>query len=172
MSLDLLLKPVATTAFTEAALQGLLNLGLALLDTLPERPPRCCPQAPAPRTSPLAPSQPPLQVSWTRGTGDAETKLWKAAHNGEPWIARVTRVADIPYDALRHSLMVDKTATEQAALLAKGDEITVEADGGRRFGDITVLGETVPSPLVLSPPPPPPSFPSRRYEIGSIDEGW
>lgn len=170
MSLDLSLNPVAATAFTEAALQGLLDLGLALLDTLPERPqapaPRTHPPATRPRPRPPAPSEPPrtLQVSWTRGKGDTETKLWKATHNGEPWIARVTHVADIPYDALRHSLMVNKTATEQATLLAKGDEITAEAGGGRRFGDIAVLGELVPSPLLPLPP-----FPSGRW---MIDEGW
>ena len=115
MALDLSLRIPAATELTGPALTALLDLGLDLAATLPAR------------TS--APARTGKKISWSAAKGDAETKLYKATHEKEPWIARVTELSDVGYDALRRGLMVEKTATEKEALLGAGDVVEVVADG-------------------------------------------
>ena len=130
MSLDLSLTPVIPSALTESALEDLIRLGIALVDTLPSR-----------TRASSAPAD--TKISWTAGKGDGETKIWKATHNSEPWIARVTDLAGIGYAELWRHLVVEKSATEKAALMQPHDEI--EALGPERtIGDTKVSGMLIP----------------------------
>jgi hypothetical protein len=130
MPLDLSLTPISPSALTESALEDLIELGVALVDTLPSRT-----RAPSPPAD--------TKISWTAGKGDGATKVWKATHNSQPWIARVTDLAGIGYTELWRRLVAEKSATEKAALMQPHDEI--EALGPERtFGDITVSGMLLP----------------------------
>ncbi|KAF8241518.1 hypothetical protein K440DRAFT_624480 [Wilcoxina mikolae CBS 423.85] len=124
MSLDLSLTPVSPDALTRESLQELLSLGIDLLTTLPER------------ISPPSPSK-SAEVTWSASKGDAETKLWKATHNNEPWITRVSNFSDIPYDVLRRGLMIEKSLSEKSAFLQENDEIKTISE--EEFEDIKVL---------------------------------
>ncbi|KAA8895671.1 hypothetical protein FN846DRAFT_968485 [Sphaerosporella brunnea] len=122
MALSLSLTPVSPASFTESTLTDLFALSLDLINTLPSR------------TSP--PPAPSTRISWSPGKSDAETKLWKATVEKEPWIARVTDVADIAYDELRRRLVTEKSATEKAALLGEKDEIEIVSQK-LTFGEMT-----------------------------------
>ena len=126
MSLDLSLTPVPTAAITVSSLNDLITHGINLINTLPSR-----------MSSPSPPTG--TTISWSAGKGDAETKLWKATHNNEPWIARVTELADIGYAELWRRLVAEKSTTEKTALLQPHD--VIEPIGEERvFGDINVTG--------------------------------
>jgi hypothetical protein len=125
MALSLSLTPVSPALFTESLLTDLFALSLDLINTLPSR------------SSP--PPAPATKIAWSAGKSDAETKLWKATYGKEPWIARVTEVSDISYDALRRGLVTEKSATEKAALMGVGDEIE-DVSEKRVLGDVTTYG--------------------------------
>ncbi|KAF8533307.1 hypothetical protein BDD12DRAFT_865944 [Trichophaea hybrida] len=99
-------------------------MALDLLTTLPER------------ISPPFPSK-STKITWFASKGDAETKLWKATHNNEPWVTRVSNFSDIPYDVLRWGLLVEKSLSEKAAFLQEND--VIETIGEEKFEDIKVL---------------------------------
>jgi hypothetical protein len=125
MALSLSLTPVSPALFTEVALTNLFALSLDLINTLPSRS--------------LPPPAPATAITWSAGKRDGETKLWKATYEKEPWIARITEVSDISYDALSRGLVTEKSATEKAALMGEGDKI--ENVGEKRvLGDVTTYG--------------------------------
>jgi len=126
MPLDLSLTPVSSDALTLESLQDLLALALDLVNTLPKRI-----FAPSPLES--------TKISWSSAKGDEENKIWRATHNNEPWIARVSNFSDISYDVLRRGLLVEKSLSEKAAFLQENDEI--ENIGEEQFGDINVLSQ-------------------------------
>jgi hypothetical protein len=130
MAFDLSLTPVSPDVLTHKSLQELLSLGLDLLTTLPER------------ISPPFPSE-STKITWFASKSDTETKLWKATHNNEPWVTRVSNFSDISYDVLRWGLLIEKSLSEKAAFLQEND--VIETIGEEKFEDIKVLRTSEPA---------------------------
>ncbi|KAI5820132.1 hypothetical protein BZA77DRAFT_350115 [Pyronema omphalodes] len=110
MSLTLALTPNPPESITPDSISHLLDLSHSLLCSLPGRlnPP------PPPATTP--------PINWSTAKGDLETKLYKATHNKEPWVARVSVASDISYNQLLHALLLEKCETERTVLMREDDE--------------------------------------------------
>jgi hypothetical protein len=126
MSLTLALTPNPPEAFTPTSVSHLLELSQSLINTLPGRP---------------NPPPPPvgLTINWSSAKGDLETKLYKATHNKEPWVARVSVASDISYNQLLHALLLEKCETERTVLMREDDEQEYVGEE-RVMGEVKVQG--------------------------------
>ncbi|CCX13037.1 hypothetical protein FPQ18DRAFT_292905 [Pyronema domesticum] len=124
MSLTLALTPNPPEAFTPTSVSHLLELSQSLINTIPGR---------------SNPPPPPvgLTINWSSAKGDLETKLYKATHNREPWVARVSVASDISYNQLLHALLLEKCETERTVIMREDDEQEYVGEE-RVVGDVKV----------------------------------
>lgn len=125
------LTPITSSELTTDSVAELIELSLALAASIPSTLPAPHPAAP--------------KVSWALHKSSADSQLYKAQYCKQPWLARVSVVGDISYEALRAALLTEKRETELAALLTPQDAIELVgthawADGAASCGEFRLRG--------------------------------